>query len=1053
MKKIFTLMAAMSAVSSAFAYDYNWKGIEKPVVDKETGFVTNCEGLKFLEQTNEFNFEVQEKDAVSLYITGSNISVSLAGSDLETTTKNGVITFKATTGGTVSIKVGKNTSITQIVVVSDLTVQLNGLIDAARVNYKDALQETSKYAAIKNGEFFDKLRNGVEGGFKGINGYGKDIEKIVADFKKAQEENKVADNFEAWKADLQTNIPTALSDLVSKAQKCTDKYDAVVALAGPTRDLMAVYGTVVPTNKVVKTEALAKAYNNDVKSIYNFEANKDGDDKKATKVGAKTSWIENEYKAYADKAMGAIENAAYAELCENFPELITTDYQTEYYDQAVVALENMIGRAIVEGEKNLNYKNKIVTLDKNVAGVENVLAKGEPFTLPKEDDLDYMTLVERVQSLVAFVTSTDYYQVSLAEMKAMLESSETGYNHCLSVYKKINAKFVEQAQTALNAEIKKVQDKISDYSYKVAAKYENEKETQLMYQKAFAALQNKLDSAKAIVDAGKFADVVTNYSTQLDNIKNITPEVETLWNKTLSDQVIAVKENNKAIMDALNKSIDDFRADVFDDYVNKIVDWKQANATKAVATTLDVNLKNLFSIVLGFDKQKVDIQSYMDKLTEAIDNANQAEFDPNNNIYRFTEEKKAEFEQAIANTKSKVDTEIKKAVYTANLQAATYLYNYANRQTLDDKNTIYEANTLITQKIGTTAGYSWTEPDNLYAGKDYEILSKEAQAKYITAYNTIAYNKEVKDGVEVEKGLLGMAEIEINKHYLNAEDKTEEEKAAAIQAQNLSEMTLADIVEDIQKDYIAKVYTEATALDEQLASYKDQYAALGAMKVTWTETKAKEEFYQAAADKISKGEIDVKGTLETLNTKVGNALKDLEGVCTKATEKADNTDAVKKEFEKEIFRIVHFDTYKKNEATAKIANARVTEVAKIITDAREAVKGYKDEAKDKANVSFDAADKSLESIKKKIEEAVENRNIYAEYNKEGGLKADLDNVVKEVNAALAQAKKDNESVDADYNGDGKVNFQDTRDLQDDFQSGKIDSATFSNFFDAYLKTL
>ncbi len=1047
MKKIFTLMAAMSAVSSAFAYDYNWKGIEKPEVDKNTGFVTNCDGLKYLKDTNEFNFEVQEKDSVSLHVKGNNISVSLAGSDLETTTENGVIKFQATIGGTVTIKVGSNTSITQIKVVSDLTVQLNTLIKNARENYKQALQETSTYAAIKNGEFFDKLRNGVDG-FKGINGYGKDIEKIVADFKKAQEENKVADNFEVWKAELQTNIPAALTDLVSTAKKCKEKYDAVLAFAEPTRVAIAVYGTNVPKNKDVKTDALAKDYNNNINSIYNFEANKDGDNKAATKVGPKTSWIENEYKAYADKAMSAVENAAYAELCEKFPELITTDYKTEYYDQAVTALENMIGRAIVEGEKNLNYKKKIETLDKNVAGVEKVLAQGEPFTLPKEDNLDYMTLVERVQSLVAFVTSTDYYQVSLAEMKDMLESSETGYNQCLSVYKQINAKFVEQAQKALNDEIKKVQDKISDYSYKVAAKYENEKDTQLKYQKRFAALQNKLDSVKAIVDAGKFADVVTKYSTQLTGIKNITPEVEALWNETLSDQVISVKENNTAIQNELNKSIEEFRADVFDKYVDKIVNWKQADATKDVATTLDVNLKNLFNIILGLDKQKENIQKYMDQLQRAIDDADQAEFDPNNNIYRFTQEKKTEFEKAIALTKSKVDTEIKKAVYTANLQAAKYLLNDYDAQTQKDKNTIYDAKEYIVWK----ASYTY-EQANLYAGKDYEKLSKDAQAKYIKAYKTLAYNEVTEDGAKVEKGLLGMAKIEINKHHLDAEAKTEEEKSAAIQAQDLSQMTLADIVKTIQNDYIAKVYTEAGKLDVELESYKKQYTLLGAMKVTWTETKAKQDYYQKVADEISEGELNVKGTLDELNTKVGKALKDLEGACTKASKKEGNTDAVKTTFDEEIFRIVNFETFKKNEATAKIANARVTEVAKVIADAREAVKDYKDEAKDKANASFEAADKQLESIKKKIEKAVEDRNIDAEYNKEGGLKVDLDNVVKEVNAALAQAKKDNESVDADYNGDGKVDFQDARDLQDDFQSGKIDSATFSNFFDAYLKSI
>lgn len=317
--------------------------------------------------------------------------------------------------------------------------------------------------------------------------------------------------------------------------------------------------------------------------------------------------------------MNAIDEAAYAELCAQYPNVITTNYQTDYYDAAVQAEKNMIARAIVEGENNLGYKAKIDALNNNLSSIETVVAKGEPFKLPEGDNLDYTTLKENVQQLVAFITSTSYYEYTLDEMTNMLENGESGYNTAKAAYDGINATFVSQAQKALNDAIDAVDKQIKDYAYKVAAKYQNEPTTQKQFEKEFAVLQTELDNIKVIVAKGEFAKVVTEYEARLQSINNIKPKVEEIWNKTLSDQVIQVKNNNKKVQDALNTTIDDIRKNIYDKYVNKIVEWKAADATKKVAGELDVNLKNLFSIVGGLDVQKQKIQEYMDELNKAID--------------------------------------------------------------------------------------------------------------------------------------------------------------------------------------------------------------------------------------------------------------------------------------------------------------------------------------------------------------------------------------------------------------------------------------------------
>lgn len=535
---------------------------------------------------------------------------------------------------------------------------------------------------------------------------------------------------------------------------------------------------------------------------------------------------------------------------------------------------------------------------------------------------------------------------------------------------------------------------------------------------------------------------MTEYDARLKEINDITPEVKALWDETCGEQVTAVRNNNTKAQDALNTTIDSIRKDIYDKYVNKIVEWKAADATKAVAGELDVNLKNLFSIVGGLDVQKQNIQEYMDKLNTAIDGAiakdGEAAFDPNNNIYRFAQDSINSFNAQIEAIKKGINSEIKKAVYTANFQAAKYLLNYSGEY--DDINTYESVDRTIISKVDQT-GSEW-EQGNLYAGKNGELMSAAAQDKFTKAYNSIRRKDENGNG----EGLLNEAFNVIASKCLSVYNAT----ADQIEAQDITKLDLADKVKDIQEKYFAKAYSLIDSVDTELASYKEQYKVIGAMKVEWTETKANENTYQADADKVAKGEIDVKAELEAINKKVEDALAALEKVCTKASTQKDATDKVAKEFDEVMFKVKHFGTLKANEATTAIANAKVIEVQKVIDDAREAVKEYKDGVQTEANQSFDAAQVVLNNISADITTAIENRTIDAEYNAEGGIKSKLDGVVDEVNEALKKAAEDNKGADIDYNGDGVVDANDAKAAKADAQKTG-DIKTFNDFLTKYLE--
>ena len=126
MKKILTLMAAMSAVTGAVANDFDWSIPADFTTDPSNdNMVNGCNGLHFVDNT--FSFKVDAGDEVQLTVNGKNLTVNVGGTDLNTELKDGKISFKATASGQVILKMGEQTAVTAIYVESD--------------NYREALEK------------------------------------------------------------------------------------------------------------------------------------------------------------------------------------------------------------------------------------------------------------------------------------------------------------------------------------------------------------------------------------------------------------------------------------------------------------------------------------------------------------------------------------------------------------------------------------------------------------------------------------------------------------------------------------------------------------------------------------------------------------------------------------------------------------------------------------------------------------------------------------------------------------------------------------------------
>lgn len=1025
MKKILTLMAAMSAVAGpAMAADYVWN------VDA-TGNITAEEKGDIAFANNKFTFTVNSGEKV--WVKGSNVTVSFGGANLtgvETTFDmegTGMLYTPGATGQ-VTVTLGANSTIEKIKVVGEYSMRIEGLFEAVKAEVQKANQETAVWATEPELEpFFTAVR-------AQINKQGAINQEVRALLEQYQAENSVDEHAVALMGRLNAAILN-IKKYVVCAKEDKKTYDRIIGADAQALKGQLEKGTSTPKNKEVDNNS----------EVYIKDWTKGtSPNKPATSGKWKTSWAEEAWNSFY-KDIEAIKSEALAELGKfdkaelpagsgSFQTGFTeADFKAKYQTLQTEAT-NVVNRAIFERD----YADKIKAAKEDIQAINEVVKAGTPFSV---ETPSFSRLTDEVTQLNRFLAQPTDAHRSLTKADLNGADFKGLYDDCAKEIADIKASLVKQAKDALEARIEPTQKSLNETSYKISAKYVNEPETQKKYELEFAKIQKQLDDLKKNVAAvADFKDIVNTYNKYNGEFDNINKDIDSKWQNTLSAQKKEVLDNNHKEAVALLDNVEKVRT-AYNDNVLRIKKWVDATWTdEDTDVKLNANLKELFSVAGGVDKMKDDIVADTLRYTKLINETPDVEFNANDNQYRLLSGEVETFTNNLKAVEKAIMAQINEAVFTANLRAANYLTGTPM------------SNAYWYVADAKEAGHEYA---NLWPGTKHEFMSADAVALFQKEFEKIAYKDANKQGA----GYLDEAERIIAAGHVTDFAKVDIDK-----------QKLADQVADVEAIF-AKVKPAVDALNEEKDAYKKLYEAIYVQKIDWNVVKAEAATYQKAIDAAAKEYnttgFDVTARLKELN-KLFDGVKNVDG-CTEdgaytTLEKGTNPVNAKdaelnasinkkiEDFKAGLNEIRHYPEILKNKAAMTTADADIKAVEAELVNAREAIKAYNETVQAGATQLLNGAESALKTAKAAIEDASNKLTLADNYTEGQNLKQGLTNASQEIKDALAWAAQAAKDADLDYNGDGKVNVQDLLDADAEFQNSG-DGFTFYKFFDAYLEYL
>ena len=1025
MKKILTLMAAMSAVAGpAMAADYVWN------VDA-TGNITAEEKGDIAFANNKFTFTVNSGEKV--WVKGSNVTVSFGGANLtgvETTFDMEGTGMLYTPGarGQVTVTLGANSTIEKIKVVGEYSMRIEGLFEAVKAEVQKANQETAVWATEPELEpFFTAVR-------AQINKQGAINQEVRALLEQYQAENSVDEHAVALMGRLNAAILN-IKKYVVCAKEDKKTYDRIIGADAQALKGQLEKGTSTPKNNEVDNNS----------EVYIKDWTKGTiPTKPATSGKWKTSWAEEAWNSFY-KDIEAIKSEALAELGKfdkaelpagsgSFQTGFTeADFKAKYATLQTEAT-NVVNRAIFERD----YADKIKAAKEDIQAINEVVKAGTPFSV---ETPSFSRLTDEVTQLNRFLAQPTDAHRSLTKADLNGADFKGLYDDCAKEIADIKAALVKQAKDALEARIEPTQKSLNETSYKISAKYVNEHETQKKYELEFAKIQKQLDDLKKnVAGVADFKDIVNTYNKYNGEFDTINKDINSKWQNTLSAQKKEVLDNNHEQAVALLKNVEKVRT-AYNDNVLRIKKWVDATWTdEDTDVKLNANLKELFSVAGGVDKMKDDIVADTLRYTKLINETPDVEFNANDNQYRLLKGEAKKFTTNLQTVETAIMAQINEAVFNANLRAAKYL----NGSPMTD------AYWYVADAQDASNEYA-----NLWPGTKHEFMSKEAVALFQKEFEKIAHKDANKQGA----GYLDEAERIIAAGHVTDFAKVDIDK-----------QKLADQVADVEAIF-AKVKPAVDALNKEKVAYKNLYDAIYVQKIDWNVVKAEAATYQkaidAAAKKYNTTGFDVTARLKELN-KLFDGVKDVDG-CTEdgaytmlekgtnpvnASNAELNASINKKieEFKAGLNEIRHYPEILKNKAAMTTADADIKAVEAELVNAREAIKAYNETVQAGATQLLNGAESALKTAKAAIEDASNKLTLADNYTEGQNLKQGLTNASQEIKDALAWAAQAAKDADLDYNGDGKVDVKDLVDADADFQNTG-DGFTFYKFLDAYLEYL
>ena len=528
MKKILTLMAAMSAVAGpAMAADYVWN------VDA-TGNITAEEKGDIAFANNKFTFTVNSGEKV--WVKGSNVTVSfggvnLTGKEVTFDMEGAGLLYTPGATGPVTVTLGTNSTIEKIKVVGESSMEIEGLFEAVKAEVQKANQETAVWATESDLEpFFTAVR-------AQINKQGAINQEVRALLENYQANNSVDEHAVELKKRLNDAIGNIEKYVVlAKADKET--YDRIIGDDAKALKEQLEKGTSTPKNSEVD--------NNSEEYIKDWKKSSEKPSDSATFDKWKTAWAEEAWNSfYTDKellSIEAIKNEALAELGKfanvELPDVASGSFQTGFteadfkakYAKLQTEAKNVVNRAIFERD----YADKIKAAMEDIQAINEVVKAGTPFSVQTPG---FSRLTDQVTQLDRLLAQPTDAHRSLTKEDLNGDDFKGLYNKCANEIADIKAALVKQAKDALEARIEPTQKSLNETSYKISAKYVNEPNTQKTYEIEFAKIQKRLDDLKTKVDAvADFKDIVNTYNTYNGDFDTINKDIDSKWQETLSEQ-------------------------------------------------------------------------------------------------------------------------------------------------------------------------------------------------------------------------------------------------------------------------------------------------------------------------------------------------------------------------------------------------------------------------------------------------------------------------------------------------------------------------------------
>ena len=1003
MKKILTLMAAMSAASGAFAHDLNLNIGEAPQVDSN-GYVYGGYDTSLKFEGNKFTFTSTAGDEVDLTMAGEKVQVTVNGATLNTTFENGHVKFNVGSGGEVVITLGEKTYLENITIESSNYRALLEEIKTAKENLNKANVSIAKYVTMDNGKFAD-FYTAVKGQ---LNNQGQVIENIANDIENAKKEDNVHDASKAGFTERIDRVKTDIEKTLDAADNAKKKYDMVAITWAESLNKRIARAL---TSKIASTtETAVKLTNKRNYYINDF-------DKNGNVTGLKAPWCEAELNLIISERDAIIQKAM--DRLVQFPvqtQELNENAQAECkaaFDKLITGINNMIARAIFERDNSKEIKN----LGKQAAEFDGLVEKTDIYSKPE----GYDTWREGVGDLQNYTdTRTDNRRdLTLDELNAKARTI-SGFKTTTTSLK---ASFANDACTSLKKHAAEGQKEIDEIAYKITAKYQNEPDVQKKYETLVGKEQSDLNDTIKVVEQKNYNVVVRGYDDKTKQIDEIVANVKKLWGDTQSEQIKAVKTNNEAMYNKLITAITDTRT-FYNAHITDIETWIAAPWTSEDKD--DVALKahqvTLFGILGDLDNITTKVETEKQRVDEALENVSDAEFevaDPTEYRLLKSEENVKSLIAQIENLEAKIQTHVKASAVIANKAALDYLFTSKVQVALDN---IKEAKKDVVRE--TVAG-----TNNIMSESAFNAFNNKFDA--IGIYSNGIYYGYIQTAV-LEK---------VNELY-SADEATID----------LDKQDLANHVDEYAKICDQTIPSMIQAVSDQLVSYKKQFALFFDAQSRWSNV------YGHANDiakEQGKTEKQVLGEINAINAELKTEINKLEGDAVNASDYWETTKAAIEKFNKAMFE--YEKSYNNNVKNKELADKQISEAESALAKAFTDIEDYEETVKSQASSDLNNQEAQLKQLKQQVEEAYasidKEKNLGAIYETE--IKANLQQVIDNITQIVKDAAEANEKTNLDVTGDGKVSSADLIHMQEsviDPDSG-VDGATYNKFLDAYLKYL